>query len=189
MKNFSLHISAGEKIILFFGFIRKYKGLDLLLRAMAEPVIKNSGIRLLIAGEFYEDSNFYKQLIDELKIGDQLILKTDFIPDGEVQYYLCASDAVIQPYRHATQSGVTPLAYHFEKPMIVTNVGSFAEHVLHEQTGLVAAPEPAALAAAISRFYELGEEFFIPHLRSEKKKYSWKNLVNTILGLSHDIQK
>jgi glycosyltransferase involved in cell wall biosynthesis len=184
-----LTIGNREKIILFFGFIRKYKGLDILLRAMAEPAIKESGIRLLVAGEFYEDSNLYKQLIEELKIGDRLIIKTDFIPDGEVQYYLCAADAVIQPYRHATQSGVTPLAYHFEKPMIVSNVGSFAEQVLHEETGLVTEPEPASLARAILRFYELGEEFFIPHLRTEKKKYSWKNLVNTILGLSHDIQK
>jgi glycosyltransferase involved in cell wall biosynthesis len=182
-------IGEEEKIILFFGFIRKYKGLDILLRAIAEPGVKNSGIRLLVAGEFYEDSSQYKKLIGELKIQNQLILKTDFIPDAEVQYYLCAADAVIQPYRHATQSGVTPLAYHFEKPMIVSNVGSFAEQVLHEKTGLLAEPEPHSLSMAILRFYELGEEYFIPHLRTEKKKYSWKNLVNTILGLSHDIQK
>jgi glycosyltransferase involved in cell wall biosynthesis len=183
------NIGADEKIILFFGFIRKYKGLDILLRAMAEPGIREAGIRLLVAGEFYEERNQYLQLIEELKIAERLILKTDFIPDAEVQYYVCAADAVIQPYRHATQSGVTPLAYHFEKPMVVTNVGSFAEHVLHEKTGLVTEPEPRALAEAILRFYELGEEFFIPHLRNEKKKYSWKNLVNTLLGLSHDIQK
>jgi glycosyltransferase involved in cell wall biosynthesis len=184
-----LGIGEKEKIILFFGFIRKYKGLDILLRAMAEPAIKGSGIRLLVAGEFYEDSSPYKKLIEELKIRDQLILKTDFIPDGEVRYYLCAADAVIQPYRHATQSGVTPLAYHFEKPMIVSNVGSFSEQVLHQKTGLVTEPAPRALSEAILQFYELGEEFFIPHLRTEKIKYSWKNLVNTLLELSHDIQK
>ncbi|HEY2648584.1 MAG TPA: glycosyltransferase [Puia sp.] len=184
-----LHIYENEKILLFFGFIRKYKGLDILLRAMAEPVIRESGIRLLVAGEFYEDSETYNRLIKELNISEKLILKTDFIPDGEVQYYLCAADAVVQPYRHATQSGVTPLAYHFEKPMIVSNVGSFSEQVLHEQTGLVTEAEPASLAKAIVRFYELGEQYFIPHLRMEKKKYSWKNLVNSILGLSHDIQK
>jgi glycosyltransferase involved in cell wall biosynthesis len=184
-----LKIAPDDKIILFFGFIRKYKGLDILLRAMDEPGIREAGIRLLIAGEFYEDKNSYLQLIEKLKLADRLILKTDFIPDGEVQYYLCAADAVIQPYRHATQSGVTPLAYHFEKPMIVSNAGSFAEQVLHEKTGLVTEAEPSALAGAILRFYELGEEYFIPHLREEKKKYSWKNLVNTILGLSHDIQK
>jgi glycosyltransferase involved in cell wall biosynthesis len=184
-----LQIGPEEKIILFFGFIRKYKGLDILLRAMADPILKNSDIRLLVAGEFYEDRNAYQQLIRELHIDDQLILNTDFIPDSEVQYYVCAADAIVQPYRHATQSGVTPLAYHFEKPMIVSNVGSFAEHVLHEETGLVAEPEPDSLARAIDRFYELGGEYFIPHLRNEKKKYSWKNLVNTLLGLSHDIQK
>ena len=184
-----LQIGNDEKIILFFGFIRRYKGLDILLRAMAEPELKNSGIRLLIAGEFYEDPAVYHQLIRELDIGDRLILNTTFISDSEVQYYVCAADAIVQPYRHATQSGVTPLAYHFEKPMIVSNVGSFAEHVLHEETGLVAEPEPAPLARAILRFYELGGEYFIPHLRSEKKKYSWKNLINTLLGLFHDIQK
>jgi glycosyltransferase involved in cell wall biosynthesis len=184
-----LDIGADEKIVLFFGFIRKYKGLDLLLRAMAEPGIREAGIRLLVAGEYYDEEKTYTDLIAELKIKDRLILKTDFIPDLEVQYYLCASDAVIQPYRHATQSGVTPLAYHFEKPMIVTDVGSLPSHVIHEQTGLVAKPEPSSIARAILRFFELGEDYFIPHLRMEKKKYSWKNLVNTILGLSHDIQK
>jgi glycosyltransferase involved in cell wall biosynthesis len=185
----NLNIGADEKIVLFFGFIRKYKGLDLLLRAMAEPGIREAGIRLLVAGEYYDEEKTYTDLIAELKIKDRLILKTDFIPDLEVQYYLCASDAVIQPYRHATQSGVTPLAYHFEKPMIVTDVGSLPSHVIHEQTGLVAKPEPSSIARAILRFFELGEDYFIPHLRMEKKKYSWKNLVNTILGLSHDIQK
>ncbi|MFI5124914.1 MAG: glycosyltransferase [Chitinophagales bacterium] len=188
-ERFSFNISAGEKIILFFGFIRKYKGLDILLRAMAEPGIREAGIRLLVAGEYYDDEKMYLDLIEKLKIADRLILKTDFIPDSEVQYYLCAADAVIQPYRHATQSGVTPLAYHFEKPMVVSNVGSLPDHVIHEQTGLVAAPEPSSIARAVLRFYELGEDYFIPHLRREKKKYSWKNLVNTILGLSHDIQK
>jgi glycosyltransferase involved in cell wall biosynthesis len=184
-----LRIGPEDKIILFFGFIRRYKGLDILLRAMANPVMRNTGIRLLIAGEFYEDRTVYEQLIRELGIRDQLILNTEFIPDSEVKYYICAADAIVQPYRHATQSGVTPLAYHFEIPMIVSNVGSFAEHVHHEETGLVAEPEPAALARAILRFYELGGEYFIPHLRNEKKKYSWKNLVNTLVDLSHDIQK
>jgi glycosyltransferase involved in cell wall biosynthesis len=156
---------------------------------MAEPGIREAGIRLLIAGEYYEDQKAYQELIAALGIEDLLIRKTDFIPDSEVQFYLCAADAVIQPYRHATQSGVTPLAYHFERPMIVSNTGSLAAHVIQEKTGLVAEPEPASLSRAILRFYELGEDYFIPHLRMEKKKYSWKNLVNTILDLSHDIQK
>jgi glycosyltransferase involved in cell wall biosynthesis len=184
-----LPVRVHDRILLFFGFIRKYKGLDILIRAMAEPAIRDSDIRLLIAGEFYEDSETYEKLINELNISEKLLLKTDFVADGDVQYYLCAADAVVQPYRHATQSGVTPLAYHFERPMIVSNVGSFSEQVLHEQTGLVTDADPASLANAIMRFYELGEQYFIPHLRMEKKRYSWKNLVNSILSLSNDIQK
>ena len=105
------------------------------------------------------------------------MLRTDFIPDSEVRDYLCAADAVIQPYRNATQSGVTPLAYHFEKPMIVSNVGGLAALVPHEEAGLVADPEPTAMAEAILRFFVLGDSYFIPALRREKTKYSWSRLL------------
>ena len=183
----NLGLSQDEKIILFFGFIRQYKGLDILLHAMADERMKKSGIKLMIAGEFYEDKRVYLDLIDQLKIKDQLILRTDFIPDFEVRNYLCAADAVIQPYRNATQSGVTPLAYHFEKPMVVTNVGGLASLVPHEKVGLVAEPTPQAIADAILRFYQLGENYFIPHLRTEKLKYSWSNLVNAVTKLAEGI--
>ncbi len=179
-----LKIKNEELVILFFGFIRHYKGLDILLQAMADERIKKAGIKLMIAGEFYEDKRVYLDLIDQLKIKDQLILKTDFIPDSEVRNYLCAADAVIQPYRNATQSGVTPLAYHFEKPMVVTNVGGLASLVPHEKVGLVAEPTPQAIADAILRFYQLGENYFIPHLHKEKEKYSWTRMVETIIGLA-----
>jgi len=184
-----LQIANGEKIILFFGFIRRYKGLDILMESMSDARIKAAGIRLLVAGEFYEDEKPYKELIKKLDIGKSLILKTDFISDAEVKYFLCAADVVMQPYRNATQSGVTPLAYHFEKPMIVSNVGGLPSLVHHEKTGLVAAPDPQSLADAILRYYELGEDYFIPHLRNEKLKYSWKNLVKTISELANDTQK
>jgi glycosyltransferase involved in cell wall biosynthesis len=173
-----------DKIILFFGFIRNYKGLDLLLEAMGDPAIREAGIRLLIAGEFYEDAKPYHEQIAKLGIADRLILRTDFIPDSEVQYYLCAADVLIQPYRNATQSGVTPLAYHFEKPMVVTNVGGLPSLVPHEKTGLVTEPQPGAIAKSILRFYQLGEDYFIPHLRTEKIKYSWRKLAEVIHDLA-----
>jgi glycosyltransferase involved in cell wall biosynthesis len=179
-----LGIDINARIILFFGFIRKYKGLDILFEAM--KLLQPQGDRapkLLVAGEFYEDAKPYQEQIKRLGIADNLILRTDFIPDSEVKYYLCAADVVIQPYRSATQSGVTPLAYHFEKPMIVTNVGSLPTLVPHEKVGLVCEPEPTSLADTITRYFELGEQYFIPHLRTEKEKYSWHNLVNTILEL------
>ena len=183
-----LGIPDGQPVMLFFGFIRKYKGLDILFNALRvlKQRITNTplhDLKLLVAGEFYEDAKGYHQQIEEAGIGDMLILKTDFIPNNEVRDYFCAADVVVQPYRNATQSGVTPLAYHFEKPMIVTNVGALPDYVPHEKAGLVTAPEPNAMAAAIEHYFELGEQYFIPHLREEKKKYSWDVLVNTIINL------
>lgn len=177
-------IGDDEKVLLFFGFIRAYKGLDIALRTMADERIGAAGIRLLVAGEFYEDPKPYQELIKELGIQDRLILCTDFIPDSEVRNYLCAADAVIQPYKNATQSGVTPLAYHFEKPMIVSNVGGLPALVPHEKVGLVAEPEPRAMADAILRLFEAGVERFLPSLRMEKEKYSWNRLVGTVFNLA-----
>lgn len=180
-----LQLGPAGKLVLFFGFIRKYKGLDILLEAwkIAQQSAGLEGARLLIAGEFYEDEKKYTDLIEQLSLRDSLILRTGFIPEAEVKYYFCAADVVIQPYRNATQSGVTPLAYHFEKPMIVTNVGSLADYVQHEKTGLVTAPEPAALSGAISRYFELGELYFLHAIREAKKNYSWQNFVKLILKL------
>ena len=134
-----------------------------------------------MAGEFYEDKKQYEDLINELGIADQLILRTDFISDSEVRYYLSTADFVIQPYRQATQSGVTPLAYHFEKPMLVTNVGGLPSLVPDGKVGLVAEPNANAIAAKIEELYFIGEDHFLPYLRTEKLKYSWKVLTNTIL--------
>ena len=183
-----LGLDVNDKIILFFGFIRKYKGLDMLLDAMANEKVKASGIKLMIAGEFYGDKETYEQQIQKLQIKNQLILKTDFIPDSEVKYYLSAADFIIQPYRSATQSGVTPLAYHFEKPMLVTNVGGLPSFVPHEKAGLVAEPNADDIAAKILRLYELGEDYFLPHLREEKKKYSWHLLVDSIIQLVSQVK-
>jgi glycosyltransferase involved in cell wall biosynthesis len=175
-----LSLPENGKIILFFGFIRKYKGLDILLEAMNDERIRKSGIQLLVAGEFYEKRETYDELISELDISSQLILRTDFIADSEVCYYLSAADFLIQPYRNATQSGVTPLAYHFEKPMLVTNVGGLPDPVPDGKVGIITEPAPVSIATGILRLYELGESYFLPHLRKEKKKYSWDKLVTAI---------
>jgi glycosyltransferase involved in cell wall biosynthesis len=180
-----LKLNPSDKIILFFGFIRQYKGLDLLLQAMAEPSIKQSGIKLMVAGEFYEDRKSYDDLITQLGIANELILRTDFIQDSEVRYYLSAADFVIQPYRNATQSGVTPLAYHFEKPMLVTNVGGLPDLVPDRRVGVVAEPNPQSIADHILQLYQFGESYFLPHLREEKKKYSWRNMTAAIFQLAN----
>ncbi|MBL7702109.1 MAG: glycosyltransferase [Ferruginibacter sp.] len=183
-----LGIGNEELVVLFFGFIRKYKGLDILLDAMGEiqnSKVKNQNIKLLIAGEFYEDRKAYDEQIENLGIRDSLILHTDFIPDNKVKNYLCAADVVIQPYRNATQSGVTPLAYHFEVPMIVTNVGGLPAMVPDDKVGLVAEPTPASLAEKIIEYFDKGEAHFLPHLIEEKKKFSWTKIADSILQLAN----
>ncbi len=194
-----LGLNTTEPIILFFGFIRKYKGLDLLLEAMEKLKVESLkfkvdehgnlkpqtlNLKLLIAGEFYDDKKQYDDLIEKLNIKASLILKTDFIPDSEVKYYLCAADFVIQPYKNATQSGVTPLAYHYEKPMLVTNVGGLPDLVPNEKVGLIAEPNATSIAQKIKELYIFGEQHFIPYIQEEKKKYSWGVLTKTIVDLT-----
>ena len=178
-----LGIAKDDKIILFFGFIRKYKGLDILLKAMKILKERNAGIKLLIAGEFYEDRKVYDELIDDMGIRNDLIMHTAFISDSDVKYFLSAADCVVQPYRNATQSGVTPLAYHFEKPMIVTNVGGLPD-LVPDNVGLIAEPNETDIAKKVIEFFQLGEDYFLPHLREEKKKYTWDNMVSAILQLA-----
>ena len=185
-----LSIPENSNIILFFGFIRKYKGLDLLLQAM--KILKDQKAKdpaillptLLITGEFYDDELHYKNLIEDLGISDLLELRTNFIADLEVKYYLSAADFVIQPYKNATQSGVTPLAYHFEKPMLVTNVGGLADMVPDGKSGVVVEPNAAAIAEGIKKLYQLGENFYLPQLRLEKEKYNWNHLTEAIVTLA-----
>jgi glycosyltransferase involved in cell wall biosynthesis len=123
-------------------------------------------------------------LIEENHLQEQVILKTNFIPDSEVKYYLCSADCVVQPYKSATQSGVTPLAYFFEKPMIVTNVGGLPSLVPHEKAGLVCEPDPNSMCEAIIKFYQLGSSHFASFIKQEKSKFSWENLVEAITNLS-----
>ena len=176
-----LNLDIKTNYILFFGFIRDYKGLDLLLRAMADERIKKSNIKLIIAGEYYSNEKYYLDLIKDLNIKDQLVLATDFIPDSKVGDFFSACDIVVQPYKTATQSGVTQIAYHFEKPMIVTNVGGLPEIVPDGKVGYVVDVDPIAIADAIQRFYvDNMEEEMIRNCKQEKKKYLWSTLLNKI---------
>lgn len=180
-----LGIHTQDKVLLFFGFIRKYKGLDILLEAMKilNTKFKIPNLKLLIAGEFYEDEKNYHELLNDPGIIDNLIIHTQFIEDSMVKYYLCAADCVIQPYRNATQSGVTPLAYHFEIPMIVTNVGGLPS-LVPDKVGLIAEPNAQSIAQKIEEYFQLGEGYFLPHLKVEKKKYSWEAMVIAILNVT-----
>ncbi len=178
-----LNIDTDTKYLLFFGFIRKYKGLDIMLEVMSDKRIQDAGIKLILAGEYYEDRKPYDELIEKNKLQDHVLQFTEFIPNSEVHYYFSAADVVVQPYKSATQSGITQVAYHFEKPMIVSNVGGLPEVVLDGKTGFVVQPDARSFVDAILRFYQTNS---IPqmeqHLQTEKKKYSWDTFVNNLLS-------
>ncbi len=185
----SLGIQEDQFIILFFGFIRNYKGLDILfdaIKILKDKNYSNFNFKVLVAGEFYENRKKYDDQIIRLGIKDYLILNTGFIANNDVKYYFCAADVVIQPYRNATQSGVTPLAFHFEIPMIVTNVGALPAMLANQTAGLVAEPNANAIAEKIKDYYSLTMNHFLQPLKNEKQKYSWFKMVSTILTLSKE---
>ncbi len=179
-----LGLSAEPHYLLFFGFIREYKGLDLLLGAMADPRIRERNIRLIVAGEYYGNQETYERLIDQLGIRDLLVLQTDYIPNDAVKYYFSAADLVAQPYRSATQSGISQLAYHFEKPMLATNVGGLPETVEHGRGGYIVEVNETAIANAIVDFYDQNrQEAMAQWVVKAKGKYSWGNMVREIENL------
>ncbi len=183
-----LGLSANDKHLLFFGLVRKYKGLDLLLEAMGHEAVKALNIKLIVAGEFYDDEAAYCAQIERLGIGNNVIVRNEYIPGEEVRYYFAAADMVVQPYKTATQSGITQIAYHFHKPMLVTNVGGLPEIVPHNKVGYVVPTEANAVAEAIVQFYqENKEETFTQNVVVEKEKYSWSTFVHKIDALVAEI--
>jgi glycosyltransferase involved in cell wall biosynthesis len=175
----ALQLPLASPLVLFFGFIRKYKGLDLLLEALG----KTPGVHALVAGECYDDWLFYQELIARCGIAERVHLYPDFIPADQVRVFFSAADLVVQPYRSATQSGISQIAYHFGKPMIVTDVGGLPEIVTHGVSGYVTAPEPAAIAAAMRDFFENGREKTLSEgVRREQYRFTWKNLIEKLLA-------
>lgn len=178
-----LHLNADRKYILFFGFIRDYKGLDILLNAFRELHLEDADVDLIIAGEFYTDKQPYLELITE-SMETRVHWFDRFIEDDEVKYFFCAADLVVQPYKHATQSGVTQIAYHFEIPMIVTNVGGLAEMVPDGEAGYVVTPDAKAIATAIRKYFSEGKyNLFINNMQEEKKRFGWNRMVDVLMEL------
>lgn len=185
-----LKVGENDKILLFFGFVRKYKGLDILLEAMKDERIKQQNIKLIVAGEYYGDKAEYDAQILEGNLQNSVIQKPDFISNEEVKYYFSAADVVVQPYKTATQSGISQMAYHFEKPMIVTNVGGLPEIVPNNVCGYVTEVSVKAIADAIIAFYaEEKEVSFTAAVRNEKAKYAWNVMAEAILDLAASHKK
>lgn len=171
---------------LFFGLVRAYKGLDLLLDAFALVKDQLPNLRLIVAGEFYEHEQKYREQIERLGLTDKVIVHNEFIVEDKVKYYFGASSLITQPYRSATQSGVTQVAFHFEKPMLVTNVGGLGEIVHDGKMGYAVDPTPAAIADALLDYYQANRQAeFTKYLVQEKSKYSWDKLTNQFVQLKN----
>ena len=184
-----LGLDEGQRYLLFFGFIRAYKGLDLLLRALAEKEVRKLGVKLIVAGEFYEEEERYRAIVEEEGLRNQVIFRNGYIPNEEVRYYFGAADIVVQPYKTATQSGISQLAFHFQKPMIVTRVGGLPEIVKHGKEGYVVDVEADAIAEAIVDFYENSRQAAMEKaVKAGQARYSWANLVQGIRELYDEIK-
>ncbi len=180
-----LKLDKDLSYLLFFGMIRKYKGLDLLLDAMPDIIRALPNVRLIVAGEFYSDKDACLQKIENLGIRDQIIIADEFIPSDQVKYYFSVADMVVQPYITATQSGVTQIAYHFEVPMLVTDVGGLAEIVPDEKVGYVVPVDQNAISNKVIEFFKNNRrEEFISNLKEEKKRFSWEEMARGILELA-----
>jgi D-inositol-3-phosphate glycosyltransferase len=177
-----LHLSDEYRYLLFFGFIREYKGLDLLIKAFADKRLRKKKLKLIIAGEFYEDSTPYKQLLKLYDLDNAVIIHDNFIKDSDVPLYFGAADLVVQPYKSATQSGVTQIAFHYGKPMLVTDVGGLREIVADGVCGYVVPPQPEDIAEAIFDYFENSRlERFTEGVISEKEKFSWDKMTASII--------
>ncbi len=185
-----LGLPPEHKYALFFGFIRKYKGLDLLLEAMADKRLAVAAIHLIIAGEYYGDKDFYESIIAKYGIADRVHPFTEFIPNDEVRRYFSAADCVVLPYRSATQSGITQVAYHFQRGMVATNVGGLPEAVKDGETGFICEPTPESIADALLEFFTPGG---LPHLAdslaAQRQHYSWKHFSESLIDFAASLPR
>ena len=185
-----LRLDADQRYILFFGLIRDYKGLDLLLRAFADKRLRGKNVKLLVAGEFYSNAERYEQLEQELELAQHIVWCKEFIPADEVRYYFAAADLVAQPYKSATQSGITQIAYHFERPMLVTDVGGLAEIVPHGKVGYVVKPNADDIADALVDFINHKQDSdFSTGIAEEKIKYTWDKMTATLIDVANKVNQ
>ncbi len=184
----SLKIDPGNLYLLFFGFIRAYKGLDLMIEAFSDSRLRNKRLKLIVAGEFYEDAAPYMRLVSKYNLENDIIFFDHFIKDNEVPLFFSIADLIVQPYKTATQSGVTQIAFHYEKPMLVTDVGGLSEIVADGECGYVVKPEADYIAAAILDYFDNNrKDLFTAGVKREKEKFTWDKMTRAIIEVYENI--
>lgn len=180
-----LKIDQGQRVLLFFGFVRKYKGLQYLLEAMKLLKEKDFKVQLWVVGDFGEDKDEYVEQIRRFEIEDQVQMVEGYVPDDEVEKYFAASDLVVLPYLSATQSGIVQIAFGFEKPVLVTEVGGLPDVVTNGKTGYVVEPRSAEMIAEAIMDYYINKrrEAFVSQIEKEKDRFSWKTFVDTMMQM------
>lgn len=181
-----LNLPSGKKVLLYFGFIRDYKGLDLLIESL--KFLDDSYI-LVIAGEVYGDFSKYQQQIDKLNLGERIFKFTNYIPDSNIPIFFSAADVCVLTYKSATQSGIVGISYNFDVPLIVTDVGGFKEQVIENETALIVKSlNPSDIAETIKKYFTEGlRKKFEPSIKELKTKNSWENLVKSIIELYNSL--
>ena len=183
-----LGLDSGFRYILFFGLVREYKGLDIIINALANQELRKTKVKLLVVGEFYIPRAPYDEMIKKHGLENEIIIHPNFVPNEEVAYWFCASDIVAQPYKSATQSGVTQIGYHFNKPMLVTDVGGLAEIIPHGRGGYVVKPDHLEVAKALVDFFMNNRyDDYVEGIKAEKHKYSWEIMVRNLFILAEKI--
>jgi len=185
-----LGLDPAYTYLLFFGMVRKYKGLDLMIKAMGDPRLKQRKLKLIVAGEFYDDPAIYDEMIDAQGVKEKIIIRNEFVPAGEIPYYFSGSDLLTQTYHTASQSGVTQIAYHFDLPVLVTDVGGLSEFIPHNEVGYVTEKDPEDIAGYIADFIDNNrKQYFSEQIKIEKKKYSWDAFCREVIILTKQLQK
>ena len=184
----ALNLNPENQYMLFFGLVRAYKGLDLLLDAFGKVKDQLPNLQLIVAGEFYEDEDKYRAQIESNQLTNKVIIKNEFIADADLRKYFGAADLIVQPYKSATQSGVTQVAFHFEKPMLVTNVGGLGEIVHDHKMGYAVEPNTEAIAQALTDYYTHNRQAdYTEYLIKQKDNYSWSKLAESFVKIHNNI--
>ncbi len=180
-----LSLSKEKKYILFFGFIRSYKGLDLLLEALANLPEE---YELIVAGEIYGSFDSYQAIIDQSNIENRVHLYNKYIPDDEVTNYFSAADLCVLPYKSATQSGITAIAHHFDLPIVATNVGGLKETIQNGETGFVVESNVEEIRGAILKsFSDDNLQTFSKNIAVRKSENSWENFAKKVIEFSETL--